>query len=260
MQLLALDFDGVISDSAPESFAVALQTYAELRPEAPIAALRDRVASLSAEDVRSEPAYLEFVEMMPLGNRAEDFGVVVSLLDHGRRVDDQQAYDEARDALGSDFLETFHERFYRGRSRLRAAEPRRWADLLGPYPQFVEILRRRGRETTLALATAKDRESATLLLRDYGLDELIPGERVLDKETGVDKTAHLTALHERLGVPLAEITFVDDKVNHLDSVAALGVRCALAAWGYNARREWEQAHGRGHLVCTLDDVESQLFG
>ena len=34
LRLLALDFDGVIADSAPEAFVVALRTYCELRPEA----------------------------------------------------------------------------------------------------------------------------------------------------------------------------------------------------------------------------------
>ncbi len=32
MHVLALDFDGVISDSAPEAFVVALRTFAALSP------------------------------------------------------------------------------------------------------------------------------------------------------------------------------------------------------------------------------------
>ena len=63
----------------------------------------------------------------------------------------------------------------------------------------------------------------------------------------------------RLGVAPAEITFIDDKVNHLDAVSELGVRCALAAWGYNGARERELARERGYLVCTLGDVEATLF-
>ena len=57
----------------------------------------------------------------------------------------------------------------------------------------------------------------------------------------------------------ADLVFVDDKVNHLDSVAALGVRCALAAWGYNGPREQLLARSRGYDVLTLDDAESRLF-
>jgi hypothetical protein len=57
----------------------------------------------------------------------------------------------------------------------------------------------------------------------------------------------------------AEMTFVDDKVNHLDSVAPLGVRCALATWGYNGAREQERAIRRKYLMLTLENVESRLF-
>ena len=53
--------------------------------------------------------------------------------------------------------------------------------------------------------------------------------------------------------------FVDDKVNHLDAVAPLGVRCALAAWGYNGPREHLLAGEREYLVCRLEDVEARLF-
>jgi hypothetical protein len=67
-------------------------------------------------------------------------------------------------------------------------------------------------------------------------------------------------LLRRLGRTAAELTFVDDKVNHLDTVAPLGVRCALAAWGHNGPREHSLARNRGYLVCTLADVEAQLFG
>jgi hypothetical protein len=42
-------------------------------------------------------------------------------------------------------------------------------------------------------------------------------------------------------------------------VAGLGVRCALAAWGYNGPREHRLARAHGHLVCTLERVEAQLF-
>ena len=50
-----------------------------------------------------------------------------------------------------------------------------------------------------------------------------------------------------------------DLLNHLESVAVLGVRCGLAAWGYNGERECERAAHLGHMVCTLDEVEHQLF-
>lgn len=56
-----------------------------------------------------------------------------------------------------------------------------------------------------------------------------------------------------------DITFVDDKLNHLEAVAHLGVRPVLAGWGYNRERERALARSRGFLVCSLEDVERRLF-
>ena len=131
---------------------------------------------------------------------------------------------------------------------------------MGPYPAFLRVLQRRASDTLLVIATAKDRRSVGLLLRDYGIEDLFSADRVLDKEIGLHKDSHLRQIHAAFGVAYDEIVFVDDKVNHLDVVAKLGVRCALACWGYNGEREAAQARDRGHLVCTLGDVEAQLFG
>jgi phosphoglycolate phosphatase-like HAD superfamily hydrolase len=123
----------------------------------------------------------------------------------------------------------------------------------------VALLHRRRGDAAYAIATAKDRPSVDRLLAAYSLGGLFPAERILDREAGPDKRAHLEALGRRLRLAAAELTFVDDKVSHLDSVARLGVRCALAAWGYNGAREHALARSRGHAVCTLEDAEAALF-
>jgi phosphoglycolate phosphatase-like HAD superfamily hydrolase len=132
--------------------------------------------------------------------------------------------------------------------------------MLRPYPELVALLRRRAGSCEYAVATAKDRRSVAILLAHYGIAALFPDGTVLDKETGVTKTAHMEHLARTRGVDYREITFVDDKVNHLEAVAPLGVRCALATWGYNGPREHALARARGYLLCALADAEALLFG
>ena len=262
-RLLALDFDGVIADSAPEAFAVAARTFAQLRPASELAAAFAPLLGAAAPSraaIAVHPLFAAFLELMPLGNRAEDYGVALDVLAAGGRVADQAAYDAWRDRVDREWLRGFHRAFYRVRTALADADPAGWNALIGPYPVLPEVLRRRAGEVVLAIATAKDRLSVGRLLRTWGLDDLFSADRVLDKETGVSKAAHLEALRRRFAVPFPEITFVDDKVNHLDAAAALGVRCALAAWGYNGERELRIARERGYLVCHLGDVERQIFG
>ena len=259
MRALALDFDGVISDSAAEAFAVSLPTYVAQRPVKRWAPLADAVQRLSRTDIEQEPLYREFVEGMPLGNRAEDFGVVLHAIETGCRLEDQAAYDRARADVGEAFCDDYHVRFYAERTAFRTRSPERWLQLMRPYSAFLEILHARTDDVVLAVATAKDRESVDLLLAAYGVADLFPADRILDKTAGPDKRAHLSALAERLGLPFREITFVDDKVNHLDSASRLGVRCALASWGYNGEREHRLAEARGHLVLDLANADALLF-
>lgn len=248
MKALVLDFDGVISDSARESFAVSVGSYLDVRPDSSLAG-RDR-----------DELYVEFVESMPLGNRAEDYGTTLIALESGHPLPDQQSYDAFRRAQDPAWLDRYHRRFYEFRTELAQTDPDGWRGMMQAYAPFIEVLRRRFGDASYAIATSKDRASVDLLLRDYGIEDLFPPRLIMDKEVGKTKTRHLERLHDELRVGFSEMTFVDDKVNHLDAVAPLGVRCALAGWGYNGLREHELASDRGYLVCRLEAVEQQLFG
>jgi phosphoglycolate phosphatase-like HAD superfamily hydrolase len=262
-RLLALDFDGVISDSAPEAFVVALRTWSELKPDVELDGSPDWLrgdALPGREQVTAEPLYASFLELMPLGNRAEDYGVVLDAIATGQCVPDQEAYDRHKAQLDPDWLRSFHKHFYRVRAAAHGADPEAWHGLMGAYPQVPRVLRRLARRLALAVATAKDRGSVARLLAAYGIDDLFPPGRVLDKDTGVSKRSHLEHLHDQLGTPYPEMAFIDDKVNHLDAVAPLGVRCGLAAWGYNGDRELRLARRRGYAVLDPSDLEPWLLG
>ena len=130
---------------------------------------------------------------------------------------------------------------------------------MSPYPAFVDLLRRRSTDAILTIATAKDRRSVEKLLEAYGIADLFPSGRLFDKETGVHKDEHLRALRDEFEIPFEQMVFIDDKLNHLEVVAKLGVCCGLAAWGYNGSREADQARRAGYAVFELGTVESMLF-
>lgn len=263
MKVLALDFDGVVCDSLREVFATALATYEAMEPASPVIGrlrARNGAGRWHELDLRGDPVMVSFESMMPLGNRAEDFGVSLKALDSFLELTDQGAYDTFYRTVDGGWKETFHRSFYDHRDAARAFDTHGWLELHAPYPAFLEVLRRRAGDARIALATAKDRRSAELLLAHLGVGDLFAPELVLDKETGVSKTAHLTALRDRLGAAFPDITFVDDKLNHLVAVAPLGVRPVLAAWGFNTPREHELAAEKGFPVANITDVERVLYG
>jgi len=262
MHVLALDFDGVICDSSREVFVVAADTYAAVEPRS---ALLDTLRPLREDAVsggdqfRNHEIYHRFLNLLPLGNRAEDFGVSLRAIESGTTITDQKAYDGFFQRVGGKWLEGFHRSFYGCRDSLRETDVSAWLRLHLPFPGFSETLKRHSNRTKPAVATAKDKRSVHLLLGELGFESVFDPELILDKETGVEKTQHLRALRERTRAEYHEITFVDDKVNHLVRVAELGVRPVLAGWGFNTNREHELAHELGFEVANLDTADEVLF-
>ncbi len=263
MRVIALDFDGVLCDSVRETFATAVHTYSEAMPNS---RLVDRIRARlghwpwSESAIATDPDFLRFESLVPLGNRAEDFGVALLAMDLEMEVADQEGYDAFYDSLESSWIQSFHGRFYESRAALRAQAPEAWLGLHSDYPRFSRLLRDIAGSVQLAIATAKDSRSLALLLEQFGVDDLFATELRFDKETGVQKTEHLTQLAGRLGLGFEDITFVDDKVNHLKRVAPLGVRPVLAGWGHNTDREQRAAEALGFEVATLDTARAVLMG
>lgn len=262
MHILALDFDGVLCDSSREVFVVAVDTYAALQPDSALLGqllpLRAAAAAGGSEHLDTE-IYRRFCDLLPLGNRAEDFGVSLQAVDQDAEIDDQETYDAFYRQIDQAWLDGFHRRFYECRGFLREGDVRAWLQLHLPFPGLADMLRRHKERTLPAVATAKDNRSVRLLLDELGFDGVFDTELILDKETGVEKTHHLRVLHERTAAEFEDITFVDDKVNHLVRVAELGVRPVLAGWGFNTNREHELARQLGFEVAALESADKVLF-
>jgi phosphoglycolate phosphatase-like HAD superfamily hydrolase len=261
MRVLALDFDGAICDSAREVFTAAVHTYGRIDPGSRV--VRETLAhprpSATELDLSAAPAFADFSELIPLGNRAEDYGVALRAMDLGLDLPDQVAYDDFYRSFEPSWLRHFHAAFYEVRDRLRTDHLESWLALHCGYPPFTAFLERAAGRCELAVATARDAASLDVLLEHLGVAALIPRKSRLDKETGVQKTDHLNALAQRLGVAFTDITFVDDKVNHLERVAPLGVRPVLAGWGLNTPREHERAKALGFAVAQLEALDAVLL-
>ncbi len=261
--VVALAFDGVICCSASEVLLTGLEAYVELVPSSRLGETLKRfrnAKALSAIDIERDPLSLAFLPLLPLGNRAEDFGVALCALEAGVSLPNQESYDTYYQSLQREWLASYHECFYACRVRNRQRDENAWVRLHKAYDPFVDILRRNASHSTFAIATAKDGRSVRLLLDSFGIADLFESELILDKDTAVEKHVHLSLIAERTGVDLSRVTFIDDKVNHLERVAHLNVRPVLASWGYNTPREEARARELGFTVSTLETAELTLFG
>ena len=240
-RVLALDFDGVIWDSAGECFEVGWRAYQELFG-----------SDLSGPQYRQR-----FLTGRPHARTGHDFFIILRLLDGKPDFD-------LLDVAPSDFVQMrtdlaedaarFNARFYQLRNTYRDEDFAAWCSWQGPYPTMLALLERwEGRFDGTALATTKDQASAHALLMSSGRDWPVFG-----KEFSLDKNAQILGIAQKYGAEPEQVLFVDDLLENLQQVAPLGARTAMAAWGYNTAESREEARLLGFPVVDVEGLERLL--
>ncbi len=241
LRVLALDFDGVIWDSAGECFEIGWRVY----------------QGLTGQDLSGAQNRARFVAARPLARTGHDFFLILRLM-HTRPELDLPGFPLAefvklRSEL-ADEAAVFNRDFYALRAKYREQSFEQWASWQGPYPEMLGLLDRwEARFRGTALATTKDAASAHALLQSVGRDWPVFG-----KEFSVDKDRQIAGIARQFDVSVGEVLFVDDLLENLHQVAPLGTRTAMAAWGYNTEQSREEARLLGFRVVDVEGLETML--
>ncbi len=256
-QLVAFDFDGVISNSIYDSMMTAVNTYIEcvsdhrLPVDGPLNA-----HSVFTLEEQNPDFFQRFVGLMPLGNFAQDYYVFLTILQSDEDVlaITQEQFDGIRESLSESDRVAYNARFYEKRCAMQTSDPESWSTLLPPFSGIVESVPILSQRSQIGIATSKDIQSVTILLDKYELTSFFPKENILDKDFADSKRDHLIHFHESLDIPFESIHFIDDKVSHLIGVMDLGVQAHLSTWGFNGEREHEIARKHGLNLLRIEDL------
>ena len=240
-KVLALDFDGVIWDSAGECFEVGWRAYRELFQ-----------VDLSGESYRDK-----FLAGRPHARTGHDFFLLLRLLETRPEVDLERfpwpEFVALRQALAVEAA-AFNAIFYDLRAKYREQDFPLWASWQAPYAEMVAVLDRwESRFAGAALATTKDEASAHALLRSAGRDWPVFG-----KEFSLNKEEQIRGIAAKYGVHTEEILFMDDLLENLEQVKPTGAALVLASWGYNTAESREEAQAQGYRVLDAKGFESLL--
>lgn len=242
--IIALDFDGVLCDSAAETAVSAWRAGRGFwpewdTPEPPDAFVRRFVA------VRPflETGYQAVIMMRLVADGAGDAEFAERLDDHCRawmqrlgvgRQDLVGAFGAARDAWMARDLDDWlaRHRFYDG---------------------VVERVNRAAQVADVLVLTTKQERFANALMAAHGVR--VPPERVHGLERGVSKEDDLAAL--LAGMPGRAVHFVEDRAETLRRVAVLPALSAIhlyyATWGYGTPADLAWAKGTPRVrVWDLD--------
>jgi phosphoglycolate phosphatase-like HAD superfamily hydrolase len=255
--VLTFDFDGVLSDSLLEAYLLTWNLAGKVDPElAYQLADAPTINTIHAFRDSHRDHYEATENIIPYGNRCEDFLVAQKAVHLGAAINSQAEFDSFKLTVDKPLQDTFHEQFYVLRYKLAASHRQQWLDLNGAYPGVREAIPALAKTFRLSVATSKDRETVVSMLQSWGLFELFGEEQVLDKSSGPSKRTHLSILRERFGCRFEEMIFIDDKVSHLLDCADLGVRPVMSGWGYNGLAERAQAAEHGIQILALEELAS----
>jgi phosphoglycolate phosphatase-like HAD superfamily hydrolase len=243
--LLALDFDGVICDSAGESCLASWHAFRSLWGASP-------------EDppVRVLEVYRRLRPVIETG--WENYVLMRLIVD---RVPEQTILERFHD-LCAEVLEryglrteTLVERFGRARDEWMARDREAWLASQPAYPGVAEAVRGWLADGQLIyVITTKQARFASLLLEHYGI--ALPEGRLLALEAG-PKTDSLARLSGEHGIEARDMWFVEDRLATLERAAAVpgldGLGLFLADWGYNT--EGERARARSDRRVTTIDLQ-----
>ena len=258
--VIALDFDGVICDSAAECVVSAYGAYVHAKGEK-----FDPMESAAPDYFREG-----FYRIRPLIRDGRDYVMILYLLDLGVPIEDQEDFDHALETRLPDLLDIFgvedgpglEAAFQRYRAGFRGRDEMGWMDRNPLYSGMLHALRQRdGDLSRVFVTTSKPSHVAKGILEHNGF--MLPEGHALGKDmvgTSPDKNVHMRLVTEASGAGYEDIHFVDDQVAHLESAMGLGVNCYLASYGYTTEKQVDKARGLGIRVLEEGELAGWMDG
>jgi len=216
--LYAFDLDGVLIDSIKECFELCKMTFNGFN-------LDDTNAENLFNDHRGlvGPAYQYYYLMSAIERFFTDDKVIIS--DLFSNMKKSGANEDAKD---------FEEHFFRNRRMLQKKNFKKWISLnpLTPFGEYVKINQPRN----MIVVTTKNKDSAKIILKHHKIfpQKVYGNEDV--KKNGSKGTLLSLFLNES---NFNEITFIDDSVDHLDTVKDKNINCYFADWGYGMNSNYK---------------------
>jgi phosphoglycolate phosphatase-like HAD superfamily hydrolase len=241
VHLFALDFDGVICDSAGETAASAWRSGQRIWPE------------WRGADPPDE-ACKRFRRLRPVIETGHEAIILMRLIQAG--VSDRAILGRFSELCTSVLVaeglapDELTQLFGETRDRWIARDSSGWLARHRFYPTVVAALTATLRHNPVFILTTKQRRFAMMLLRAQGL--VLPEQRVLGLEEGKSKEDSLGELKQRPEFHGMQSHFVEDRLATLERAMARealkDLRLYLAAWGYNTSAERRRAAAMARIT------------
>ncbi|GAB4116408.1 MAG: hypothetical protein Kow00103_12110 [Candidatus Caldatribacteriota bacterium] len=235
MKILAIDYDGVICDSALKSLFIGHNVYCryftsrvkvnfggELFTFNNWEEMKNRY-KVEMDYYRQLRSYIEF---------SGDFFVIIKIIEEEIEIKNQQEFIHYRNQLTFDY-HFFQEKFFKEKERWQKKDFEKWfflSTVFKPVVQGIKKFMQEGKKVVIATSNRREYIYPEFQKRYLGFD--IDIEDIFDKSFGQHKSEHMQAIAQKYGAKLNELYFVDDQLSYLKGTNTLGVNVFLAGWGY----------------------------
>jgi len=244
MKILAVDFDGVISDSALKSLFVSHNAYCQYFGSE---AKRNFGGKLFTFE-NWEEIQRQYKKEMDYYHRLRsylelpgDFFIIIKIIEEQVQIKDQQEFIAYRNQLQFDH-QFFRELFFQEKERWQKKSFRKWFFMSPVFNEVVKGIQRflqAGQKVVIATSNLGEAIHPAFQQEYLGFE--IDIEDIFDKNFGKYKAEHMQAIAKKYGAKLNKIYFIDDQLSYLKGTDALGVHVFLAGWGYCSESQKEEA-------------------
>lgn len=238
--IYALDFDGVICDSAIELAMSGWQVARQIWPDMP--------------DTYDDAIISAYREVRPIVETGYETIPIMRLLHQG--VTDGEMMGDYHSLLSATIesantdIPTLKRLFGAFRDQWIAQDETGWLNNNPLFAGIEEKLKRLEGQIWTIITTKQER-FAHKILQANGIS--LPAERLFGLDRQMTKQEVLEALQE---MHKLQITFVEDRMPTLSGILTnqrlSSIHLQLADWGYNTKTEREAARGKGIELVSLE--------
>ncbi|QPK63709.1 HAD family hydrolase [Methylomonas sp. LL1] len=242
----ALDFDGVICDSAVETAITGWKAASQIWEDMPASAPQIMIDQFRRVRPIIETGYEAILAM-----RLLDLGVSCEAIFSDYAEKTGQLLQQAK--VGSDDLKKL---FGETRDHWIAADLADWIAMNPLFPGVAEKLRKLSQTNTWYVITTKQERFVKQILQANAIE--LAEERIFGLDRNMSKSEVLKGLLRTH--PHQAMHFVEDRLPTLINVQKqpelAEVELLFASWGYNTAEDKTLAYQRGFIGLELDDFLS----
>ena len=254
MKILALDFDGVIADSQMECLFVGFNAYLKMHKGTKLFGGKkftfDNFNGLMKKHSKIADKYKK---LRPYVIDAFCYYAISYIIEKNIKIINQSQYNKVRKKLMGKYGK-YVKYFYNERYSLQGKNYKKWLELEISFKKIINGIKRLENQYKITIATNNNRKSISGFLEKYKINPAV----IADSNISIDKEKQLWHIKNELRANFNEIYFVDDNVANFFPLLKLKVNCYLATWGYNTKKQHEEAKRLGAVLLSQNNFYNTL--